>query len=219
MRPAVHPVTGPSHLVERISARNSARAGLVIAVDPSIVHPIRVPGRFSAITERELISGPHMEPKFRPAVYGRVTNLGCAMAVILIVEDEAQVRVLSESFLQEQGHQTLSAATPDEALAVLHDSDSVDILFTDVELQGDVQAGLSLAQAAIEQQAVLRVLYTSCHPITDGMKALFVETSAFLPKPYTIDQLQAILAVDFGIKPHPGSIPPVEQSGQPLPGL
>jgi DNA-binding response OmpR family regulator len=33
------------------------------------------------------------------------------MAVIMIVEDEAQVRVLSESFLQEQGHQTLSAAT------------------------------------------------------------------------------------------------------------
>jgi DNA-binding NtrC family response regulator len=141
------------------------------------------------------------------------------MAVILIVEDETQVRVLSESFLQEQGHQTLSAATPDEALAVLRDLDSVDILFTDIELQGDVQAGLSLAQTALEQQADLRVLYTSCHSITDGMKALFVETSAYLPKPYTIDQLQAILAVDFGVKPHPGSIPPPGPSGQPLPGL
>jgi ActR/RegA family two-component response regulator len=86
-------------------------------------------------------------------------------------------------------------------------------------LQGDVQAGLSLAQTALEQQADLRVLYTSCHSITDGMKALFVETSAYLPKPYTIDQLQAILAVDFGVKPHPGSIPPPGPSGQPLPGL
>jgi DNA-binding NtrC family response regulator len=129
------------------------------------------------------------------------------MAVILIVEDEAQVRVLSESFLQEQGHQTLSAATPDEALAVLDDSDDIDCLFTDIELQGDVQAGLALAQAAFEKQPDLQVLYTSCHAVTDGMKALFVENSAFLPKPYTIDQLQAILSVDFGIKPHPTPVP------------
>jgi len=35
------------------------------------------------------------------------------------------------------------------------------------------------------------------------MKALLVEHSAFLPKPYTIDQLHTILSVNFGIKPHP----------------
>jgi DNA-binding NtrC family response regulator len=80
-------------------------------------------------------------------------------------------------------------------------------LFTDIELQGNVQAGLALAQAAFERKPDLQVLYTSCHPDTDGMKALFVEKSAFLPKPYTIDQLQAILSVDFGIKPHPTPVP------------
>ena len=136
-------------------------------------------------------------------------NAGCAMAVILIVEDEAQVRVLSESFLQEQGHKTLSAATPNEALAVLEDSEEIDCLFTDIDLQGDVQAGLNLAQAAVSRRPDIRVLYTSCHPLTDGMNTLFVESSAFLPKPYTIDQLQTILSVDFAIKPHPISpVPP-----------
>jgi len=138
------------------------------------------------------------------------------MAVILIVEDDAQVRVLSESFLQEQGHQTLSAATPDEALAVLEESDDIDCLFTDIELQGDVQAGLALAQAAFEKRPDLQVLYTSCHAVTDGMKALFVENSAFLPKPYTIDQLQAILSVDFGIKPRPAPAP-LPQAHDPAP--
>jgi CheY-like chemotaxis protein len=153
-----------------------------------------------------------------PPVYGRVTNMGVAMAVILIVEDEAQVRVLSESYLQEQGHQTLSAATPGEALAVLDAHDTIDILFTDIELQGDLQAGFTLAQKAIGRHSELRVLYTSCHVITDGMKALFVEGAAFLAKPYTIDQLQAILAVDFGIKPHPAAFPRPGADGQPLPG-
>jgi CheY-like chemotaxis protein len=141
------------------------------------------------------------------------------MTVILIVEDEAQVRVLSESFLQEQGHQTLSAASPEEALAVLDGSPGVDILFTDIDLRGDAQAGLTLAQAAVQRGRDVKVLYTSCHALTDGMKALFVEDSAFLPKPYTIDQLQAVLAVDFGIKPHPAPVPPTHPLDLPQPGL
>ena len=128
------------------------------------------------------------------------------MAAILITEDEAQVRVLSESFLQDQGQRTLSAASPEEALALLDETDDIECLFTDIELRGDVQAGLDLAKAAVKKQPGLRVLYTSCHSVTDGMKALFVENSAFLPKPYTIDQLQAVLAVEFGIKPHPVSL-------------
>jgi DNA-binding NtrC family response regulator len=148
-----------------------------------------------------------------------VTNVGVTMAVILIVEDEAQVRVLSESYLQEQGHRTLSAASPGEALAVLDANDTIDILFTDIELQGDLEAGFNLAQKAIGRHPELRVLYTSCHAITDGMKAMFVEGAAFLPKPYTIDQLQAVLAVDFGIKPHPAAMPPPGADGRPLPGL
>jgi hypothetical protein len=37
--------------------------------------------------------------------------------------------------------------------------------------------------------------------VTDGMKALFVDNAALLPKPYTVDQLQTVLTVNFGIKP------------------
>jgi DNA-binding NtrC family response regulator len=125
------------------------------------------------------------------------------MAAILIVEDEAQVRVLSESYLRDQGHETLSAANLDEALAVLAVAKEIDLLFTDISLQGDIQAGLTLAQRATERRPPLKVLYTTALAITDGMRAMFVENSAYLPKPYTIDQLQTILTVNFGIKPHP----------------
>jgi two-component system cell cycle sensor histidine kinase/response regulator CckA len=124
------------------------------------------------------------------------------MAAILIVEDETQVRVLSESYLQNQGHETLTAANIEEALAVLEAAKGIDLLFTDIGLQGDIQAGLTLAQRATERRPALRVLYTTGLAVTDGMKALFVENAAFLPKPYTIDQLQTILSVNFGIKPH-----------------
>ena len=37
------------------------------------------------------------------------------MATVLIVEDEGQVLLLAQSFLDEQGHKTLSAATASRA--------------------------------------------------------------------------------------------------------
>jgi len=122
------------------------------------------------------------------------------MASILIVEDEAQVRVLAESYLREQGHQTLTAATVDEAVAVLDRPADIDVLLVDIELFGDDHAGLNLARTAVDRRPDLDMLYISGHSVTDGMKALFVENSAFLAKPYTVDQLQATLLVKFGVK-------------------
>jgi DNA-binding NtrC family response regulator len=111
------------------------------------------------------------------------------MALILIVEDEDQVRVLAEGLLQDGGHTTLSASTADQALAVLDGGDRIDLLFTDLGLQSDIQAGLMLAQEAIKRKTDLPVLYTTGQGLTDGMQAMFVERYEFLAKPYTSEQL------------------------------
>ena len=123
------------------------------------------------------------------------------MALVLIVEDEEQVRVLSESYLREQGHRTLSASTTEEALAVLDVADGVDVLFTDLGLKDDMQGGLALAKKAVGRRPGLKVLYVTGQSVTDGMKAMMIEGSALLSKPYTVDQLQTALVVHFGIRP------------------
>lgn len=128
------------------------------------------------------------------------------MAIVLIVEDEDQVRVLAESYLREQGHQTVSAATAEEALAVFEVVARIDLLFSDMGLRGDLHAGLALAKQARERQADLGVLYTTGQAITDGMKAMMVEGAAVLEKPYTVEELQTALASHFGIAP--GNSPP-----------
>src|SRR5258705_13001236 len=102
------------------------------------------------------------------------------MALVLIVEDEDQVRVLTESYLQERGHRTLSASSAPEALAVLEASEGVDVLFTDILLKGDLQSGLDLARQAIERYPKLKVLYATGQAITDGMRALMVRGSGLL---------------------------------------
>ena len=121
------------------------------------------------------------------------------MANILLVEDEEQVRVLAESFLQTAGHTTLSAGSVDQALALLETEQSVDLLFVDLKLQGDNEAGLALATEAVKKRPDLSVLYTSALGVTDGMIALFVEKSAFLPKPYTVEQLATVLSMKFDL--------------------
>ncbi len=121
------------------------------------------------------------------------------MAVILVVEDEEQVRVLAESILTELGHQTLSASTVDQALALLGTDQPVDLLFTDINLAADLAAGLvhpglELAQQARKLRPQVRVLYTTGAALTDGMKALFVDGGEFLPKPYDLPALSARIA-------------------------
>ncbi len=125
------------------------------------------------------------------------------MAQLLIVEDETQVLVLAESYLQEQGHRTLSASTTAEALAIIEGGETIDILFTDIGLKGDLEAGLELARQATKRRPGLKVLYTTGQTVTDGMKALFVDGAAMLEKPYTVDQLLTSLIVHFGIGPKP----------------
>jgi CheY-like chemotaxis protein len=98
------------------------------------------------------------------------------------------VRVLAESVLQEHGHSTLSASTVEQAKALVAGDKNIDLLFTEIGLRDDDQAGLRLAQEAVKARPNLAVLYTSSAAVTDGMKALLADKSAFLSKPYTVEQ-------------------------------
>jgi CheY-like chemotaxis protein len=116
------------------------------------------------------------------------------MAVILIVEDEVFIREIAEMTIQDWGHDTLSAGDLDEALLFLRSPRHIDALFTDIYLKAAVLGGCELAHQAIELRPELRVLYTTGNFITDKMKALFVEGTQCLRKPYTQLQLQDCFA-------------------------
>ena len=64
------------------------------------------------------------------------------MATVLLVEGDDQVRVLAESYLEEQGHEVLSAGTAPGALALLDKTSRVDLLITDVDLKEEIAAGI-----------------------------------------------------------------------------
>ena len=112
------------------------------------------------------------------------------MSVILVVEDDVFIRATAEMMIQDWGHDTLSAGTVDEALSLLRSPQHIDALFTDIYLKTAIVGGCDLARQAIALRPNLRVLYTTGNYVTDKMKALFVEGTHFLAKPYSPDQLQ-----------------------------
>lgn len=80
------------------------------------------------------------------------------MAIILLLEDEDQVRVLAESYLEEQGHKVLTAATTDGGLAILKSEQPIDLLFTDIGLKEELHGGIELARQAVEMRPGLKCI-------------------------------------------------------------
>jgi|SRR3954468_19134544 DNA-binding NtrC family response regulator len=117
------------------------------------------------------------------------------MAMVLIVEDDEQVRVLAESVLQEAGHTVLAATGVEGAQALLEAHPETDVLFIDVCLGGDIEAGLRVAQQAKADMPKLSVLYTTGGGLNAGMEAMFTDPYLFLPKPYNLEQLNQAVAL------------------------
>jgi CheY-like chemotaxis protein len=82
---------------------------------------------------------------------------------LLIVEDEFLVRLTLAEFLGEEGFEALEAASGDEALVLLDQGETVDLLLTDLQLAGGMD-GRTLATRARERQPDLPVIYMTGRP-------------------------------------------------------
>ena len=108
--------------------------------------------------------------------------------IILVVEDEDQVRHLAVDHLRELGYTVVQAADAEQALAVLDAQPRIDLLFTDVVMPS--MNGRELAERCRAERPSLKVLYTTGYTrnaiVHNGMLDAGV---ALLSKPFTIDTL------------------------------
>ncbi len=108
--------------------------------------------------------------------------------VILVVEDDADVRLIAVSLLRQHGYEVLEAASGDEALVILAKR-PVDLLFTDMVLAGSLN-GAQLAAAAYQQHPDLKVLYTTGYAEHDVLEqGPLTKEGILLTKPYRKEQL------------------------------
>jgi DNA-binding NtrC family response regulator len=80
---------------------------------------------------------------------------------ILVVEDEALVRMHSVDIFESAGFDVIEAADADEAIVVLGRG-NVHLLFSDIDMPGSMD-GLGLAQLVHERWPDVRLLLTSGH--------------------------------------------------------
>ena len=108
---------------------------------------------------------------------------------ILVVEDQPEVLSLLADALQMVGYRVLTAAHPDDGLAIGDEhAEQIDLVLTDVVMPG--MNGPEMAQRLVFRHPLLRVLYLSGHdPETLGPLGVPEDGPAILRKPFTLDAL------------------------------
>jgi signal transduction histidine kinase/DNA-binding response OmpR family regulator len=110
--------------------------------------------------------------------------------VILVVEDNPDVRGYSTMILAELGYQLLEAADADAAIAILKSDRRIDLVFTDVVLPG--RSGRVLADEAQRLRPGIRVLFTTGYSRNAIVHHGRLDPGVrLITKPFTFDELAA----------------------------
>ncbi len=106
--------------------------------------------------------------------------------VILVVEDEALVRMITVEVLADAGFEVIEADCADAALPIIAARDDIGIVVTDVRMPGCMD-GLELAHHIAERRKDVAILVTSGHarPTRDDLPA----RASFIAKPFHAETL------------------------------
>ena len=111
---------------------------------------------------------------------------------ILVVDDEADIRDLVSGILEDEGHETRTAANSDDALAAIADR-RPSLVFLDIWLQGSKLDGLALLDQIKTQHEDLAVVIISGHGnIETAVSAIKRGAYDYIEKPFKADRLVLI---------------------------
>jgi PAS domain S-box-containing protein len=118
------------------------------------------------------------------------TPAGSEGEVVLVVEDNEDVRAYSVMSLGELGYQVLQAANWMEAFELLHSREHIDLLFTDVVLPG--KSGRLIADEAMQCRPGLKVLFATGYSRDAIVHHGRLDPGVnLITKPFTFEQLAA----------------------------
>jgi two-component system, response regulator PdtaR len=104
-----------------------------------------------------------------------------ARPVLLLVDDEALIRMHGVAMLEDAGFEVIEAANADEAIAMLEHAPRVRLMFSDVDMPGSMN-GIELATVVHQRWPNIRLLLTSGHHwLAD---ATLPDHGRFISKPY-----------------------------------
>jgi PAS domain S-box-containing protein len=116
--------------------------------------------KVSIVLPRAPFLGEEPVEQIDPNLHGR--------AVILLVDDDEQVRPLTASFLRDLGYTIIEAPTAEIAFALAHAPEALDLVMTDVVMPG--ADGPKLASRLRRERADLPILFITGHAETSELQ-------------------------------------------------
>ncbi|GDX41263.1 hypothetical protein LBMAG21_15550 [Armatimonadota bacterium] len=109
-------------------------------------------------------------------------------ATILLVEDDVAVRDITASILLSRGYEVIIAQSPKDALAIVRDNDTIDLLLTDVVMPQ--MNGKQVSEAVKALRPSIKVLFMSGYArdvfFSQGIQ---LESINLIQKPFTSNRL------------------------------
>jgi two-component system, response regulator PdtaR len=107
--------------------------------------------------------------------------------LVLVVDDEALIRMSSADMIRDMGFEAIEAVDADQAVSLLESIPGIRVVFTDIQMPGSMD-GLLLAAAIRDRWPPIAVLITSgkLRPVDADMP----EGARFISKPYSPVELQ-----------------------------
>jgi CheY-like chemotaxis protein len=134
---------------------------------------------------------------------GQHTEKNMEKAVVLVVEDEALIRMNAVCMVEEAGFAVVEACNADEAIKVLESRDDIRAVFTDINMAGSMD-GWKLAHSIRGRWPPLHLIVTSGLSVLN--KGKMPLKGRFIGKPYTAAQVTAVLRDLFGDSPASGPV-------------
>jgi len=127
------------------------------------------------------------------AMSNPVTRSDLPSATVLVVEDEALVRMPIAEYLRDCGYNVLEAEDAGEAIGLVDSDEAVDVVFSDVRMPGDMD-GFGLARWIRDHHPEVPVLLTSGYSTRRDAEA---ERVRLIEKPYSqaqvVDRIRALI--------------------------
>jgi CheY-like chemotaxis protein len=120
--------------------------------------------------------------------------------VILVVEDEAIIRMSAVEMLEDEGFSVLEARNADVAAKILESRSDIQAVFTDIVMPGSL-CGLRLAKAIRDRWPPIHLVVTSGRD--EFREQDFPRLARFIGKPYAPTQVLTVLGELLGRGPIP----------------
>ena len=113
-----------------------------------------------------------------------------SLPTVLLIEDEAVIRMRTAAMLEDAGYEVLEASDASEALALLSGHSEIKLVLTDVQMPGVID-GLALVEIIKADYPAVRSIVTS--GLASLRQAKQCGAITYLPKPYNAKAMEAAL--------------------------